>query len=151
MNTHADLLNELLEVARDGERFYFDAADKVTSPELRGTFRQMAEVHRRLMDDLAEHVAARGAAPSPAHTLAGSSRQAYANALATLAPANDTVYLRQVEAVEDRLLHRYERALEQARADVSGEPVRRVLRRHLMTVRAAHDRMRMLRDQGVPA
>ena len=143
----ADLLNDLLEVARDGERFYRDAAERVRSPELRGTFRQMAEVRQRLMDDLARHVAARGLAPSSDSTLGGRSRKAYADLLAALSPHTEDVYLRQLEAVEDRLMRRYEQALAHAPAD----GLRQVLQRHLLTVRAAHDRMAALRDQSTLA
>lgn len=143
--TSADLLNDLLEVARDGERFYRDAAEKVQTPALRGTFRQMAELRQRLMDDLAQHVTARGERPSDTRTLGGRARQAYADALASLRENQEEVYIRQLEAVEDRLLRHYENALGHA----SSEGVRRILQRHLLTVRAAHDRMRMLRDQSV--
>jgi uncharacterized protein (TIGR02284 family) len=143
-NRSAELLNDLLEVARDGERFYRDAADKVASPELRGTFRQMAEVRQRLMDDLAQHVTARGAQPSDDRTLWGKSRKAYADVLAAMAPDNEDIYIRQLEAVEDRLLRHYENALEHAGRD----SVRHVLQRHLLTVRAAHERMAALKNQS---
>jgi uncharacterized protein (TIGR02284 family) len=146
-NRSAALLNDLLEVARDGERFYREAADKVATPELRGTFRQMAEVRQRLMNDLVEHVAARGERPSDDRTLWGKSRRAYAGVLASLSPANESVYLSEFEAMENRLLERYEKAL--ARAD--SDSVRQILHRHLLTVRAAHDRMKALKDQSLPA
>lgn len=148
MNTpSAELLNDLLEVARDGERFYREAAERVRSPELQGTFRQMAELRQRLMDDLAEHVVARGERPSDQRTLRGASQQAYAGVRAALSGDDDQVWLAQLESVEDRLLDRYERAL----AAADAEPDRQVLRRHLLAVRAAHDRMQLLRDQGLAA
>lgn len=81
-NASAGLLNDLLALARDGERFYRDAAAKVASPALRDTFRQMADVRQRLAET---------------------------------------------------------------------ESVRAILQRHLLTVRAAHDRMRALKDQSAPA
>ena len=142
-----DLLNELLELARDGERFYRDAAERVAAQELKGTFRQMAELRQRLMNDLAEHVTARGEQPSDRRTLLGASRQLYADALAALSARDDHVYLRQLEAMEDRLLARYERALEHAPSD----SVRQLLQRHLLTVRASHDRMKLLKDQSLAA
>ena len=143
----ADLLNDLLEIVRDGERFYRDAAERAASPELRGTFRQMAELRQRLMDELAEHVTARGEQPSDGRTLAGTSRQLYAGALTALGAPADGVYLRQLEAAEDRLLAHYERALETAGSD----RVQQVLRRHLLAVRATHERMKALRDQSLAA
>lgn len=145
-NPDTVILNELLEVARDGERFYRDAAAHVETPELRGTFRQMAEIRRRLMDELVEQIRACGETPSPHGTLAGGSQRLYADALAALRESKEEVYLRHLEAAEDRLLARYEKAL--AGSDGS---VQTLLRRQLLTVRAAHERMRMLRDQSAPA
>lgn len=146
-NRSADLLNELLEIVRDGERFYRDAAERARSPELRGTFRQMAELRQRLMDELAEHVTARGERPSDKRTLAGASRQLVADTLTALGAPVDDVYLRHLEAAEDRLLHHYERAL----AAAGHDRVQQVLRRHLLAVRAAHGRMKSLRDQTLAA
>jgi len=146
-STSAGPLNDLLMLARDGERFYRDAAAKVECAELRATFRQMADVRQRLMNDLAEAVAARGERPSAHGTLRGQSRQAYAGLRATLTPDPDDVYIRQLEAIEDRLLLAYENAVD--RADAGSE--RPLLQRHLLTVRAAHDRMRALKDQSTPA
>jgi uncharacterized protein (TIGR02284 family) len=146
-NRSASLLNDLLKVARDGERFYRDAAARATVPELRGIFRQMAQVRQRLMDELAEQVSARGAKPTASRTLRGAASQAYADARASMNLYADDIFLGAVAAVEDRLLDRYERALDQAEA----ESVRQVLRRHLLTVRAAHQRMRTLREQGLAA
>lgn len=143
----ADLLNELLELARDGERFYRDAAAHVLRPELRGTFAQMAELRLRLMNDLAEHVTARGERPSDRRTLLGTSRQLYADARAAFSTKDDRIYLRQLTAMEDRLLAHYERALSDAAAD----SVRHILRRHLLTVRASHDRMHLLKDRSLAA
>jgi uncharacterized protein (TIGR02284 family) len=143
----ADLLNDLLEVARDGERFYRDAAERVGSPELKGTFRQMAEVRQRLMDDLAQHVTARGDTPSDDRTFWGRSRKAYADVLAKLAPHHEDLYIRQLEAAEDRLLRHYENALAEAQAG-AGDGVRQILQRHLLTVRAAHERMSALKNQS---
>jgi len=146
-NRSADLLNDLLEIARDGERFYRDAAERARSPELRGTFRQMAELRQRLMDELADQLHLRGERPSDRRTVLGASRPLFAEAVAALTLHDDDVYIRQLEATEDRLLAHYEHGL--ARAD--DERLRQVLRRHLLAVRAAHDRMRALREQSLAA
>ncbi|HUR41984.1 MAG TPA: PA2169 family four-helix-bundle protein [Verrucomicrobiae bacterium] len=144
----ADRLNDLLEVARDGERFYREAGSQARAPGLRGTFRKMAELRQRLMNDLADHVAARGARPSGERTLRGTSRQLYARLRARVARHDDSAWLAQVTAIEDRLLSSYERAL--ARTPF-GDAVRPILRRHLLTVRATHERMRLLCQRSLAA
>ena len=134
------LLNELIEVARDGERFYIDAASKVGNTELKGLFRQMAEVRQQLIDALGDQVLSRGEVPSGGTTLAGTLRQAYADAMAAFRD-DDPVYVSELEEAEDRLLDHYRKALNEAPA---GE-VKSVLKRHLPTVEAAHSRMKRIK------
>lgn len=143
MNRSTDALNELIKVARDGERFYLDASQKADSEALREIFRDMAEVRRQLMADLGKHVLERGETPSGSGTLTGTSHKLYAELLARLSRDADARYIAELEETEDRLLEQYRRALEKATSDEVG----RILERHLLTVRATHHRMRALRQQ----
>lgn len=146
----AELLNELIECTRDGERLFLDAAEHVDDRVVKGVFRQMAEVHQRLIDALGEHVLARGTAPAPGRTLAGGARHLYARALASLRD-EAPVYVAQLEEVEDRLVERYRAAVERS----PNQRVRGILERQLPTVQAAHLRISRLkdlyRDGGRPA
>lgn len=135
------LLNELIEIARDGERFYDRAAKEVSSDELRTVFRQQSDVRRALIDALGDQVLARGEVPSADTTLAGRARSAYADAM-TLLKGDDTTYVDLLEQAEDRLIGHYREALEEAQGGATGQ----VLQRHLPTVEAAHDRMRRLQE-----
>lgn len=146
-NRSVHLLNDLIELCRDGEHFYRDAAMKAGSLALRATFRQMADLRQRLMDDLAHEVHARGEQPSDRRTVLGASRQLFAEALAALTLHDDDVYIRQLEGLEARLLRRYERAID----DTASDGVRHVLQRHRVAVRAGHDRMKALRHQSLAA
>ena len=139
----ARLLNQLIETARDGERFYQDAASKAQSAELRGVFRQMADVRQRLIDELGTQVIARGEVPSTDQTFGGAARKIYADLMAPLARDPDVHYLARLEEAEDRLLQRYQKALRQAPTP----EVAAILRRHEPTVWAAYDRMKALRDR----
>ncbi len=141
MNRSTDLLNELIEIARDGERFYLDAATKVTGAEVQQIFRAQAGAREQLINDLSKHVVTRGEVASRDETLVGMTRKLYAEILATLSSDRDGVYIDQLEEVEDRLLDHYSDALEQAES----EDVRRVLVGHMPTVQATHDRMKALK------
>lgn len=135
------VLNDLIEVARDGERFYIDAASKVGNTELKGLFRQMAEVRQQLIDALGDHVLARGDLPSGGTTVAGTLRKMYADALAAFRD-DDPVYVSELEEAEDRMLDHYRKALNEAPTD----EVHTVLEQHLPTVEAAHLRMKRIKD-----
>lgn len=140
MSQATALLNELVEIARDGERFYDEAARKVHSDELRTIFRQQSDVRRKLMDALGEAISRRGETPSSATTLAGDMRRAYAAALAKMGDKDET-YVDQLEQMEDRLLEHYRQALDAA---APGGSVRTILTRQRPAVEAAHERMRRL-------
>lgn len=139
----AAVLNTLIEIARDGERFYLDAAGKVRNLELQALFREMAQVRQHLIADLAQHVEARGEVPSADRTLWGSTRQVYADVLAALSRDGQIIYVKELEEAEDRLLDQYQKALRHA-PSVS---IREILERHLLTVRATHDSMKALKEQ----
>lgn len=141
MNKSTDLLNELIEIARDGKKFYLDAAAKVTDGEVQLIFRTQANVREQLINTLSQHVVIRGDIASREETLVGMTRKLYAEILATLSSDRDRVYISQLEEVEDRLLEHYRKALEVAES----EDVRRVLVQHMPIVQAAHDRMKALK------
>ena len=52
MNDQTEFLNDLIEIARDGEQFYLDAAGKVPHVDIQKTFREMAAVRSSLIRDL---------------------------------------------------------------------------------------------------
>lgn len=147
MEKPSDLLNELIGIARDGERFYLDAAGKVGNLELQVIFREMAQVRQKLIEDLSQHVEARGAEPSQEGTLLGRMHTLYTDTLAALRRDNERIWVAQLEDAEDRLLEQYQAALR----DAPSENIRAILERHLLTVRATHDSMKALKQQLSPA
>jgi uncharacterized protein (TIGR02284 family) len=143
MKRSADILNELIEIARDGQHFYLEAADRTRHPGVRDMFRAQAAVRDHLIRDLSHHVVAEGDAPSAQTTLLGDARKLYAEILAKLSSNSDAVYVSQLEEMEDRLVSHYKTALKEAGQD----EVRRILQSHLPTVLSAHERMRELKHK----
>jgi len=109
----------------------------VLNPSL---FQEMAAVRQALIDDLGDHVLERGVAPSGGRTLAGTLKQVYADALASVS-ANEPTYVAKLEEAEDRLVEHYRRAL----AECAEDPVVAVLAEHLPTIEAAHRRMQRVK------
>jgi uncharacterized protein (TIGR02284 family) len=142
MRKATDRLNELIEIARDGSKFYLDAAKKVKSPDLRAVFTTQANVREQLINDLSKHVVGRGDLPSEGETLVGKTRQFYADTLAKISNDKEQVYIDQLEETEDRLLEKFREALEHTES----EDARKVLIDDLPTVQAAHDRMKNLKN-----
>jgi len=143
MNKSTELLNELIEAARDGRKFYLDAASKVEDAEVYQVFSTQACAKELLINDLSQHVVAHGAIASEDETLVGKTRMLYAEILAALSADRDRIYVAQLEEVEGRLLERFRRALK----ETESEDVRRMLSGHITTVRAGHERMKMLKHR----
>jgi len=134
----AHTLNDIIEIARDGQDFYTEAADKVKDAELSALFTKIAGVKSQIVTSLSSTVAATGAKPAEHGTVVGSMQQLYGKVRATL---GDTQYgyVAELEESEDRLLKAFKDPLTDsdtppaARAEVS---------RLLPLVQETHDVMR---------
>ncbi len=140
--THTtEQLNELIEITRDGQRFYQHAHDEVKDMRLQALFRDMSQSKGELIRALSVKVAANQAKPASGGTLVGKLRQVYADTKATLVIDSEATYVAQLEEAEDRILHAFEDALECAEPDVQA-----LLSAEMPNVRANHDRMRALKQ-----
>ncbi|HXS73831.1 MAG TPA: PA2169 family four-helix-bundle protein [Rhodanobacteraceae bacterium] len=132
-------LRNLVQICRDGERFYREAANRIRDPKLRETAAEARRTRGALGREFAALLGVRGEEIS-AGTWNGTWRMQYVNLRARWSRTGDRVYLAEFERVEDRLLH----AMERATLHLPLEDLRAVLRRHMPSVRAAHERMRSL-------
>lgn len=140
MNAKTAQLNELIEITRDGQYFYEHAHDEVEDTQLQALFRDMSQAKRQLIQALAMQVAANQETPAAGGTLAGKLRELYADTRAKLSRDQASVYLGQLERVEERILDAFEDALESAEPDV-----RALLAAQMPKVRACHQQMRSLK------
>ncbi len=140
MTSQASVLNELIEITRDGEHFYQHAETAVHDPRLKAVFHDMALAKTQIIQALALKVAENQEHPAEGGTVSGALRQLYADTRARLASDGDATYVAQLESAEDRLLHAFEEALEEADPEL-----RTVLSAELPNVRASHDRMSELK------
>jgi uncharacterized protein (TIGR02284 family) len=142
-NKHAELLQDIVQVARDGADFYDTASSHVKSSALKDTFARMASAKRLLISALGGRLDMIGEEIPQSGTLAGSARKAYTELRAALSSQEDVVYVSQLEQAEDRLLAEVEGAVEKA----ENSEIRSQLLAHLPAVRSAHDEMRRLKQQ----
>ena len=140
MSKQAALLNELIEITRDGQRFYEHASHEVGDRHLQSLFGEMSRAKVEVIQALSARVAANHEQPASGGTLLGRLRRLYADTRATLASDEAATYVAQLEEAEDRILHAFEDALEQADVDL-----RPLLASEMPKVRACHDRMRGLK------
>jgi uncharacterized protein (TIGR02284 family) len=134
-------LNELIEITRDGQRFYQHAVEEVKDVQMQQLFRDMAQAKTQVIQALTIKVAANHEQPAEGGTMLGKLRQTYADTRAALSKDESAAYVSQLEEAEDRILHAFEDALEEAEPDV-----RSLLAVELPKIRACHDRMRSLKQ-----
>ncbi|HLD65875.1 MAG TPA: PA2169 family four-helix-bundle protein [Pseudomonas sp.] len=140
MSSQTSQLNELIEITRDGQRFYEHAHDEVKDLQLKSLFRDMSQAKTQVIQALAVKVAANHEQPALGGTLMGKLRQVYADTKANLSSDENATYVAQLEDTEDRILHAFEDAMTDAEPDV-----RALLAVEMPKVRACHDRMRNLK------
>lgn len=141
MTDTTEQLNELIEITRDGQRFYQHAHDEVKDVRLQVLFRDMSQSKSELIHTLSLHVIADHEVPALGGTFVGKLRQIYADAKANLVNDTEATYVAQLEEAEDRILHAFEDALKDAAPDMQ-----MLLVAELPKVRANHDRMRALKQ-----
>ncbi|WP_349986023.1 PA2169 family four-helix-bundle protein [Stenotrophomonas sp. WHRI 8082] len=131
-------LNDLIEIARDGQKFYSEAATKVKDAELAALFTRIAGSKSDIVSSLSSTVAATGGEPAEHGTFVGSVQKMYGNIRATL---GDTQYgyVAELEESEDRLLKAFKDVLTDN--DVPA-PVRAEVTRLLPEVQETHAVMR---------
>jgi uncharacterized protein (TIGR02284 family) len=147
MTQNADKLNDLIQILRDGRSFYQDAAAKVVDPSLRTLFHDMAATRAAVIVDLAAEVRMEGETPADSGTVTGGLRKIYGDVLAAMASDKDSTYVNQLEAAEDRLMHAFTAALNEA--DIAR--VTDILNLHMPKIRRMHDLMRQQKQQRAAA
>lgn len=144
--THAtDALKDIIEIAKDGARFYDDAQQHVNEAGLLATFAQMATAKRELITGLSAKLRTVGEEPPRSGTLAGSLRKAYTDIAAKLSKHEAKVYVAQLEETEDRLLGEVRKAI----AATDDLDIRQTLEAYWPKVKSSHDRMRSLKQSLV--
>jgi len=140
MNPNVQQLNELIEITRDGQRFYQHAIDEVKDVELQHLFRDMAQAKTQIIQALAVKVAANHAQPAAGGTALGRLRELYADTRAHIGDRSKA-YVEQLLHAEERILEAFESACDGAEPDV-----RALLAVELPKLRACHQRMLQLKN-----
>ncbi|MNR19913.1 hypothetical protein D3C85_1367300 [compost metagenome] len=141
MTSKTAQLNELIEITRDGQRFYEHAHNAVRDVRLHALFRDMSRAKTEVIQALTGKVVDNHEVPAAGGTFAGTLRNIYADTRATLSSDGEAIYVAQLEAAEERILHAFEDALESAEPDVHA-----LLVEEMPKVRASHERIRTLKQ-----
>lgn len=137
-----DVLNDLIENAKDGQYGFTKSAERVKSAQLRETLNKRAADCQQAVAELQGLVVQYGGKPAEHGTVLGALHRGWVSVKDTLTLDSDHAVLEECERGEDAALARYRKAL---KADLPAD-VRSVISRQMAGAQANHDQVKTLRD-----
>lgn len=137
-----DKLQELIQVNIDSRDGFNEAAAQLDDMTISSMFRQFSAEREQQAAELRTLVAANREEPQDAGSMAAAAHRLLIDLRAALGGGAGTI-LAEAERGEDWIKGKYEEVLK----ETAGSAVNDVLHRHYTAVKAAHDRVRDLRDE----
>jgi uncharacterized protein (TIGR02284 family) len=138
-----ETLNDLIETLRDGQHGYKTSAEDVKDPELARMFGRYSEQRAEFVTQLQTRVRSLGQDVEESGSVAGSMHRGWINLKAALSTNEPHAVLAEAERGEDAAVDAYEKALGNEDLDLA---TRDVISRQYEEVKAAHDKVKQLRD-----
>lgn len=146
-NNAISVTENLIEICKDGQRGYQDAAQHVKRTDLKAYFNEQSAERGRFAVELQAELAKLGKPDKKVSgSVGGAMRRAWLDTKANLG-GGDKAILESVEAGEDNDKDTYKKALSGALPSSLME----IIRRQAASVQRAHDKARMLRDEAKAA
>lgn len=142
-----DVLNQLLETARDGEKGFNEAAESTDNPDLRATLQGFAAQRAAFVTELTQLIKSVGGDPHESGHIAGAMHRGWMNVKEAFSKREDKAILEECERGEDYAKKAFTEALDEPLP----ENIRTVVQRMASEVKMAHDRVRGLRDRAKAA
>ncbi len=137
-----DVLNDLLENARDGEYGFKTCAEQVESGRAKELFASRAEGCRKAGEELIQLIRQYGGEPASGGTVSGAMHRGWVAVKGTVGADSELSMLESCERGEDTAIARYRKALKEALpADVLA-----VVQRQADGAQRNHDQIRDLRN-----
>jgi len=135
-------LNGLIEINRDGQKGFTDAADHIQNPELKTFFLEQSRNRARFIGELQQEVRGLGGDPENSGSTLGSLHRAWLDLKSTLG-GGDHAILAACESGEDAAVKEYEKAL----GKELPANLRTLLGQQYGSVKQAHDTVKQFRDR----
>lgn len=136
-------LNSLIETLKDGQEGFRQAAEAVKDSQLKSFFNEISLQRSKFAGELQNHAIQMGESqPEDSSSTAGALHRAWINMKSALTSQDDHAILSECERGEDSAVAEYKKAME---ADLPS-PARDIISRQYTDVKAAHDRVKALRD-----
>ena len=136
-------LNSLIETLKDGQEGFRQAAEAVKDSQLKSIFNEFSMQRSKFAGELQSEAIQIGESdPEDSSSTAGALHRAWINMKAAITSQEDHAILAECERGEDSAVAEYKKAME----DELPSPLRDIISRQYTAVKAAHDRVKALRD-----
>ena len=143
MKKEKTVLNNLIETLKDGQEGFKQAAEGVSDPKLRSLFRDYSEQRSRFATALQSEARRHGETePETSSSATGALHRGWINLKSALTGGDEHAILAECERGEDSAVEEYKKALDDGLSPSAQE----VVSRQFVEIKAAHDRIRSLRD-----
>jgi uncharacterized protein (TIGR02284 family) len=146
-NNVISVLEELIEICKDGQKGYLDAAQHVKRSDLKTYFNEKSQERAGFAAELQTELIRLGKPDKKiTGSVSGTLRRAWIDTKANLGGGDKTI-LDSVEAGEDTAKERYRKAL----SGTLPSDLAEIIRRQAASVQAAHDTVKTFRDTAAAA
>ena len=135
---HIKLVNSLVETTIDSADGYAEAAKDADGARFKTLFTQRAQERRSVASDLQDEVRRLGGEAKDAGTILAAAHRAFVNLKDSLTKGDEAI-VSEVEAGEDHIKHKFEKALQDT--DVAPQ-TRAAIEKAWTSVKSGHDQMR---------
>jgi uncharacterized protein (TIGR02284 family) len=136
------LLNDLIQTLRDGQEGFKQAAEAVKDPQLKSLFTEYSQQRLRFATALQSQVQSLGQETETSSSAAGALHRGWINLKSAVTGGDDHAILAECERGEDSAVEEYKKALD----DDLSPSLYELVSRQYTDIKAAHDRIRNLRD-----
>ncbi|MES2584772.1 MAG: PA2169 family four-helix-bundle protein [Pseudomonadota bacterium] len=137
-----DTLNSLIELSRDGQKGFQEAAEKIDAPDTRTFCLEQSRQRAHFVGELQTLVHVLGDEPDNTGTITGALRRGWMDLKSALG-GGDHAILVVVESSEDQAVREYQKAL----TKTLPADVREIVQRQSYSVKQAHDTIHVMRDR----
>lgn len=139
------VLNNLIEICKDGEKGYREASEGIQNGYFQVLFSEYSRQRRKFASQLQMHVRDLGGEPDRKGSLVGTIHRGWMNLKSALDRNNDDLIVSECVRGEESALKNYEYALKQA---LPAE-IKSLLEAHFLEIRATQRRVEAMKAQTV--
>jgi uncharacterized protein (TIGR02284 family) len=143
MKNEKTILNDLIETLKDGQEGFKQAAEGVSNSNLKSLFLDYSQQRSQFATALQSEARGHGETdPETSSSATGALHRGWINLKSVITGGDEHAILAECERGEDSAVEEYKKALDDGLSPTAQE----VVSRQFAEIKAAHDRIRSLRD-----